>query len=121
MLDNSKSTLLPPGPSSTPIPSLLGPLVWPLDERPVDVDGLAQHVGAVQLLAGCQGLLVGLVLDQGVALKEPCPPVQVEVDVLDLAVLAEPVVDVVLLSLLVDPGHEQDPALDRTLKKNIYS
>ena len=49
-------------------------------------------------------------------------------DVFDFSELGELVVNVVLLGLLVDPGHEEDPTLDRTLGtgfagislKNIY-
>lgn len=52
-------------------------------------------------------------------LEEACPPVQVEVDVLDLPELGELVVDVILLRLLVDPGHKQDPALDRPLRARL--
>jgi hypothetical protein len=40
------------------------------------------------------------------------PAVQVEVQVLDLAVLAKGVVDGLLVGLLVHIGHDDDPALD---------
>ena len=36
----------------------------------------------IQLLFGCQGLLVRLVLHKGVTLQETCPSVQVQVNVL---------------------------------------
>ena len=39
--------------------------------------------------------------------------------VLDLAVVGELLVDVVLLSLLVDASHEEDPAFDRTLRAGL--
>ena len=41
--------------------------------------------------------------------------IEIEMDVFDFSKLGELVVDVVLLGLLVDPGHEEDPTLDRTL------
>ena len=41
--------------------------------------------------------------------------IEIEMDVFDFSELGELVVDVVLLGLLVDPGHEEDPTLDRTL------
>lgn len=53
-----------------------------------------------------------LVLDQSVSLEETCPPVQIQVDVLDVAELAELLLNVVLLRLLVDVRDEQNPALD---------
>merc|ERR1712223_1011536 len=83
-----------------------------LHERPLNCNGLAQDVITIQLLFGCQSLLVGLVLHKGVTLQETCPSVQVQVNVLDLAILGELVMDVVLLSLLVDPRHEKNPSLD---------
>merc|ERR1719295_106784 len=107
------SSLLSPGSASA---SLLGPLVRTLDKSPVDVDGLAEKVCSIQLLASGQGLLVSLVLDQRVSLEESRPPVQVEVNIFDLSILGDPVVNVVLLSLLVNTGHKQDPALNRTLR-----
>ena len=43
-----------------------------LDEGPVDVDVLAEQVGPVELVLGCQGFLIGLVLDQSVSLQKTC-------------------------------------------------
>merc|ERR1712156_911178 len=113
MIMSLDSSLLSPGPPSA---ALLGSLVRTLDKSPVDVDGLAEKVCSIQLLASCQGLLVSLVLDQSVSLEESCPPVQVEVNIFDLSILGEPVVNVVLLSLLVNTSHKQDPALNGTLR-----
>jgi len=58
---------------------------------------------------------VRLVLDEGIALGEPSASVKVQVDVLNLAVVAELLLDLVLLRFLVDGGDEQDPALDGSL------
>ena len=41
------------------------------------------------------------------------------VDYLDLAILRELVMDVVLLRLLVDPRHEENPALDTPLRSGL--
>ena len=41
------------------------------------------------------------------------------VDYLDLAILRELVMDVVLLSLLVDPRHEENPAFDTPLRTRL--
>lgn len=51
------------------VPGLLLGLPGPLDEGPVDGDGLAEDVAAVQLLLGGQSLLVRLVLYQSVPLN----------------------------------------------------
>ena len=66
--------------SSLPAPGLPGSL----DKRPLYRYSLAQNVIAIQLLFGGQGLLVRLVLDQGVPLQEPGPSVQIQMDVLKM-------------------------------------
>ena len=45
-------------------------------------------------------------------LNVTCSPVQVEVQVLDLAILGKLVVDGLLVRLFVHVGHHDDPALD---------
>eukprot|EP00635_Sarcinochrysidales_sp_CCMP3193_P002593 CAMPEP_0118905726 /NCGR_PEP_ID=MMETSP1166-20130328/9590_1 /TAXON_ID=1104430 /ORGANISM="Chrysoreinhardia sp, Strain CCMP3193" /LENGTH=111 /DNA_ID=CAMNT_0006844997 /DNA_START=623 /DNA_END=955 /DNA_ORIENTATION=+ len=67
---------------------------------------------SVHVAYGALGLFLFGVLDEGVALDEARPSVEVDVDVLDLAELAELVDDVVFLGLLVDVAHEDDPPLD---------
>ena len=44
---------------------------------------------------------------------------QAVVDYLDLAILRELVMDVVLLRLLVDPRHEENPTLDTPLRSGL--
>lgn len=99
-----------------PLPaSLLGALLRslrPLHEAPVHGDRLAQNLGSVQRLLRRQRLLVCLVLDQCVALEESCSPVQVQVDVLDVAKLTKLLLNVVLLRLFVDVCNKQNPTLD---------
>lgn len=81
-------------------------------ERKIDVDGLLQQFLSVRAFDGCQRLFAGRVLDQHVSLRQSrqyccsCPsrvvtmlpipylditraPVEVDVDVLDLAVFAK--------------------------------
>lgn len=41
------------------------------------------------------------------------PPVQIQMDVLDLSKFGKLVVDVLLCGLFMDSGDEQDPTLDR--------
>ena len=53
-----------------------------LDKGPLHGNRLPQYVILVQLLLGGEGLFICLVLDQGIALEKPCPPVQIEVNVL---------------------------------------
>ena len=79
VVSNASPFLLPPAPV----------LPGPLDEGPVDGDGLAEHLGAVQVVLGRQCLLVRLELDEGVAFEEPSAAIQVQVQVLDLTELGE--------------------------------
>ncbi|CAH0378377.1 unnamed protein product, partial [Pelagomonas calceolata] len=73
---------------------------------------LAEHVRPVHRLDRRVGLLPLRVLDQDITLHEARPPIEIDVDVPHVAVLAERVQDVLLLRLLVDVPHEDDPALD---------
>ncbi len=88
----------------------------PLDKGPFDADVLPEQVRLVKLLFGRQRLFVRLELDEGVTFEKTGSTIQVQVEVLDVAVLGELVVNVVLLRLLVNPGDEEDPAFDRTLR-----
>eukprot|EP00443_Scrippsiella_acuminata_P133485 CAMPEP_0115613664 /NCGR_PEP_ID=MMETSP0272-20121206/21706_1 /TAXON_ID=71861 /ORGANISM="Scrippsiella trochoidea, Strain CCMP3099" /LENGTH=129 /DNA_ID=CAMNT_0003049517 /DNA_START=341 /DNA_END=727 /DNA_ORIENTATION=+ len=72
---------------------------------------LEQHL-PVHVLDGLCRFVLCLVLNEGVALHEPCPPVKVQVQVLDVSELCEGFEDVVLLGLLVHPGDDDDPPLD---------
>eukprot|EP00315_Gephyrocapsa_oceanica_P015245 CAMPEP_0185364538 /NCGR_PEP_ID=MMETSP1364-20130426/12459_1 /TAXON_ID=38817 /ORGANISM="Gephyrocapsa oceanica, Strain RCC1303" /LENGTH=201 /DNA_ID=CAMNT_0027965035 /DNA_START=94 /DNA_END=697 /DNA_ORIENTATION=- len=81
-------------------------------EGPVDADGRAHEGGPVHLIDGALRVLLLLVLHQGVALDETGAPVEVEVQVLDVADVAEGVVQVVLGRLLMQVGHKDNPALD---------
>jgi hypothetical protein len=75
------------------------PALPPLHERPRDVHLLAQDLLPVHLSDGRLGVAALLVLDQRVALNEPAPPVQVQVQVLQLAELGKRLVKVLLLRL----------------------
>lgn len=58
-----------------------------LDEAPVDLDGLAEEVGAVESFDGVGRLLLRLVLDDGVALEVAGTAVQIQMHVLHVSVL----------------------------------
>jgi hypothetical protein len=108
----------------------------------VDVDGLVQELRLVCAVYGSARFLQGRVLDESIALKRASPvsfrklglqtittfrmrgektclditttSVQVEVEVLDLAVVAKLILQGLLVGLLVHIGDHYDPALDRT-------
>jgi len=84
----------------------------PLEEGPVHRHRLAQQVLAVHAPNGRLRFLLLEVLDQRVALHEARAAVEVEVDVFHLAELREFVQHVVLLRLLVDARHKDDPTFD---------
>ena len=50
--------------------------------------------------------------DVGAHLDVARPPIQIHVQVLDLAVVAKHLLEVLLAGFLVDVGHEDDPAFD---------
>lgn len=76
--------------------------LWPLHETPVHRNRLVQNGTSIQSVPGRTRLLVRLVLDECVALEEAGAPIQIQVDVLDVAVLAKLLLDVVFLRLFVD-------------------
>merc|ERR1719234_2140209 len=103
--------------SSTP-PFALG---GSSDEAPIHADWLAHHVLTVQAFHGCLGLFVGLILHQGITLEVTRSAIEVEMKVLDLSELCKLVVDVLLSGLLVNPSHEQNPTLHRSLRARFIS
>ena len=46
-------------------------------------------------------------------LDVPCPPIQVHMQILDLAVFAKELLQILLAGLFMDIGDENDPAFDR--------
>ena len=85
---------------------------WARAERPVDMNRLAHDDGTIHLVDGALRLALVRILDERVALDEARPPVEVEVKVAYVAKVGELVVYVLLLRLLMNPCHEDDPALD---------
>merc|ERR1719469_342636 len=84
-----------------------------LAERPLDLQPLLQQDLAIHTLDCLSCLLLGLILDEGIALDEARPAVKVEVQILDVSKLGEGLVDVVLLRLLMDPRGDDHPPLNR--------
>ena len=82
-------------------------------EGPVYSDLLSQKHLPIHLFNGLLSFLDSLKLDKGVALDVPGPPVEVQVQVLDLAIRTEGIMQVLLLRLLTDPCEAQNVALDR--------
>lgn len=93
-------------------PLALSGALGTLHKAPVDVDFLSEDFRVVHRFFGGERLLVGLIFDECVALEEAGTTIEIQVNVFDVAKLAELLLDVVLVSLLVNGGDEQDPAFD---------
>ena len=72
-----------------------------LFECPVNFNGLAGNIGAIELFDSVFSLVHALVLYESVALDVTCPSVDVEHAVLDFTILAKSVLQVLFLELLV--------------------
>ena len=81
-------------------------------EREIHGQFLLHESAAVAFLNSLLRLRELGVFQGCIAFHKPRPPVQVQVQVLDLAKVGELVHDVVLLRLLVDAGDEDDVTLD---------
>lgn len=99
-------------PSSTATPFRLLDLLRSLHETPINGDRLAHNCASVQRIACSTRLFVRLELDESVTLQESGTSVEIQMHVLDVAELAELVMNVLFLRLLVNGGDKQDPSLD---------
>eukprot|EP00421_Protoceratium_reticulatum_P004408 CAMPEP_0168364660 /NCGR_PEP_ID=MMETSP0228-20121227/4321_1 /TAXON_ID=133427 /ORGANISM="Protoceratium reticulatum, Strain CCCM 535 (=CCMP 1889)" /LENGTH=187 /DNA_ID=CAMNT_0008377425 /DNA_START=110 /DNA_END=670 /DNA_ORIENTATION=+ len=90
-----------------------------LGERPMHGQFLLQQHLAIHTLVSGLSLLLRLILDECITLDESCSAVQIEVQVLDVAKLCECLEDVVLLSLLVHAGDDDDPSFDGARRAGI--
>ena len=83
------------------------------NESPVHRNFLPEDVGVVHVLDRLFRFGACLEFQQCVPLRKPGAAIQVEVNVLHLAVVGELVENVVLLRFLVQIRDDDDPALDR--------
>merc|ERR1719469_922024 len=84
-----------------------------LAERPLDLQPLLQQDLAIHTFDCLGCLLLGLILDEGIALHKARPTVKVEMQILDVSKLGEGLVDIVLLCLLMHPRRDDHPPLYR--------
>lgn len=81
-------------------------------KRPVDVDLLLEQHLVVLRLDGMLGFFRGPILDQRIAFNETGLPVEVQVKLLNLAIVSESIIDIVFLGLFMDVRYDNDPSLN---------
>lgn len=81
-------------------------------ETPIYIDLLSEHLSAIHSFLGCEGLLVGLVLNQCVTFEESSAAIEIQVNVFNVAELTEFFLNVVFVRLFMDRGDEENPTLD---------
>ena len=86
--------------------------LWSFHETPIDVDFLSEDFCSIHCFFGSECLLVCLVFDQSVAFQETGTSIEVQMNVFDVAKLAELFLYVIFMSLFVNGSDEQNPTLD---------
>jgi hypothetical protein len=89
-------------------------------EGPVNYDFLIIDFFTIHLLDSCIGLFLGVVLNEGIPLGISGFPVHIEVNALDLSVLAKDIIDIIFLTFFMQSGNNDDPSFDCWVRERVH-